>query len=183
MSQVHGLLNSLHRFPCCSRTCQTPCESQRWGGGRARKATFLPGNLSAFVCGNSVPPYGLVRAGVGLAPVSRNDPALSPLYHHCGCPEHTDAQAHAHVSVYVHTHIHVCTCTHRYMNSQCAILAAIVLANVTLCRRFCRVLRRPQNLPAKEAIFVCDVHIQVHYFHQSRSQINQRNIPGEGLCK
>ena len=106
MSQVDGLLNSLHRFPYCSRTCQTPCESQRWGGGRAWKTTFLPGNLSAFVCGNSVLPYGLVRAGVGLAPVSRSDPALSPLYHHCDCPEHTDAQAHTHTRVHMHTQVH-----------------------------------------------------------------------------
>lgn len=40
------------------------------------------------------------------------------------------------------------------MNSQCAILGAIILANVTLCRRLYRVLRRPQNLPVNKP-FLC----------------------------
>lgn len=75
--------------------------------------------------------------------------------------------------MYVHTHIHVCTCTHRYMSSQCAILEAIILANVTLCRGFAESSEDPRIYQQiKPFLCVTFTYKQVHYFHQS--QINQR---------
>lgn len=83
------------------------------------------------------------------------------------------------------THMHTHTQGH---DSQRAALGAIIVAGVNPLQK---VLQSPQKTPESTSKqgshFLSDVRTQVqngrHYTHQNRSQSNQRNIPGEGLCK
>lgn len=179
MSQVHGLWNTLHRGSSCSRTCQALCASQRCGVGEGLASYILAWKLlfpspwrSACRPIETMFSTPLSELGVRVTVVLRSGPELAtPLCHH-----HDSA---LNTQVLTHTHTH----TQRH-ESERATLGAIIVASVTLCRWF---WKTPESYQQTKQPFLSDVCTQVQNERRSSrqnwSQTNQRNIPGEGLCK